>query len=242
MRQDGTRIRRRGARRSRRGSGRAMAAAARRAASPRRHPPRPAPPAARPAARRGGRGPSPAGRRARAPAACATGPAESGPAPWPSPRPRRRCGSDQRRSSGTRRRRAGSRARDGRRRPRPPPRRPSSRDDHRRRHGFTACHCAADRVRVPGGLVHHTGRALPRPAGPRHVDREVQAARRRGRSPRRDRDCRPDDVGRALSRMTRLCSNRPAARRTTLGLCLDAPEAAGGIRSLGVRIGMRYGA
>ena len=67
-------------------------------------------------------------------------------------RPRRRCASDQRRSSRTRRRRAGSRARCGRRRPRPLPHRPLSRDDHRRRHGFIACDCAANRVRHPGGL------------------------------------------------------------------------------------------
>ena len=129
--------------RSRRGSGRAMAAAARRAASGRRHPPRPTPPATRPTARRGGRVPSLGGRRARAPAASATRPPEWGSARWPSPRPRRRCASDQRRSSGTRRRRAGSHARYGRRRPRPPPHRPLSRDDHRRRHGFIACDCAA---------------------------------------------------------------------------------------------------
>jgi len=62
--------------------------------------------------------------------------------------------------------------------------------------GFVACDCAADRVPLPGGLVHGhrplTGRALPRPAGPRHVDREVRAACRRGRWPRRDRDCRSD--------------------------------------------------
>jgi hypothetical protein len=35
-----------------------------------------------------------------------------------------------------------------------------------------------------GGLARHrplTGRALPPPAGPRHADREVQAACRRGR-------------------------------------------------------------
>lgn len=44
--------------------------------------------------------PSPAGRPARAPAACATRPAESGSAPWPSPEPHRRRSSDLRRASG----------------------------------------------------------------------------------------------------------------------------------------------
>ena len=49
--------------------------------SVRRHPPRPTPPTTRSTARRGGRVPSLAGRRARAPAASATGPPESGSAP-----------------------------------------------------------------------------------------------------------------------------------------------------------------
>ena len=139
--------------RTRRGSDRAMAAAARRAASGRRHPPRPTPPTTRSTARRGGRVPSPGGRRARARAASATGSPGSGPAPSPSPRPRRRCASDQRRSSGTRRRRAGSRARYGRRRPRPPPRRPSSRDDHQRRRVLsraTARRCPATSIAESG--------------------------------------------------------------------------------------------
>lgn len=39
-----------------------------------------------------------------------------------------------------------------------------------------------------------TDRALPRSAGPRRMDREVRAACHRGRRPRRDRDCRSDDV------------------------------------------------
>jgi hypothetical protein len=50
--------------------------------------------------------------------------------------------------------------------------------------GFVACDCAADRVPPPGGLVPPPtadGSALPRSAGPRQVDREVQAACRRGR-------------------------------------------------------------
>jgi hypothetical protein len=86
------------------------------------------------------------------------------------------------------------------------------------------------------------GRALPRPAGPRHVDRDVQAACRRGRRPRRDRDCRPDDAGRALSRMTRLCSSRPVARRTHLAYASARPNRrSAGIRPPGARIGMRYG-
>ena len=95
-----------------------------------RHPPRPTPPPTRSTARRGGRAPSPGGRRARARAACATGPPGSGSAPSSSPRPRRRCASGRRRSSGTRRRRGVSRARGGPRRPRPRPRRSVSRTSH----------------------------------------------------------------------------------------------------------------
>jgi len=77
------------------------------------------------------------GRRARARAASATGPPESGSAPWPSPRPR------------------------------PPPRRPLSRDDHRMSPGLsratarlTASGCPADSCTTPAA----DGRALPRSA------------------------------------------------------------------------------
>ncbi len=75
---------------------------------------------------------------------------------------------------------------------------------------------------------------------PRHVDRGSWSPS--GMSSRSvtstDRDCRSDDVERALSRMTRLCSSRPVARRTALGLCVGAPELAGGIGSLGSEAGI----
>jgi len=160
----------------------AMAAAARRAASVRRHPPRPTPPATRSTARRAGRVPSLGGRRGRARAASATD-SGVGTGAMPSPRPRRRCASDQRRSSGTRHRRAGralvmgdddldltTSA--------------TIADDHRLSPGLSRATARLTASRCPAASARHrplTGRALPRPAGPRHVDREVQAACRRGR-------------------------------------------------------------
>jgi hypothetical protein len=48
--------------------------------------------------------------------------------------------------------------------------------------------------------------------------------------PRRDRDCRSDDVERALSRMTPPCSSRPVARRTHVADALASPNRSGDIR------------